>query len=216
MASAAERFNRTVVAGLFILGAWYLTNEIAYVLSKDRVNEPAARTLALLTHGVLAAPLLLLPPLQFSRRVRSRWPAWHRRLGKVYLSAAIGAALIATYLGLTIESEGRRIPLVLFALVWLFFSASAWLCARRRAIQAHERFVARSCAVALGFVLVRVLGDAQDLLFAFLEDSEMRGVTREWLCFVIPLILVEMAYSWWPSVPRRTPGTTRAVPSRAG
>lgn len=201
MPMPAQPLKWFVLSALLVLGIWYLGNELAYVASKDRSDEPLVRTAALLVHGLIASPLLLLPPLQFSRRFRLRWPAWHRRVGKFYLTSALAAALIAIYLGLTIESVGRRVPLFVFAIVWLFFSTAAWTCARRRAFPAHERFVARSYAVALGFVLVRVMGDAESVLFPFLPAGEIAGITREWLCFVLPLLAVEMWYSWWPSVP---------------
>ncbi len=197
----AKPFKWAVLSALLLLGIWYLGNELPYVVSKERGDEPLFRTAALLIHGLLASPLLLMPPLQFSRRFRLRWPAWHRRVGKLYLTFSIGAAFIAIYLGLTFESTGRRVPIVIFAILWLYFSTAAWLCATRRAFPAHEKFVARSYAVALGFVLVRVMGDAQSVLFAFLPSEEISGVTREWLCFVLPLLVVELGYSWWPSLP---------------
>ncbi len=81
----------------------------------------------------------------------------------------------AMYLGLTFESAGRRIPLFVFATLWLAFSMAAFVCARRRAFAAHERFVVRSYVIALAFVFVRVMGEAQESIFAFMPDPELRG-----------------------------------------
>lgn len=203
-------FKWLLLAALFLLGVWFLANEIAYAMTRDRAGEPLLRSVVLVAHLAAAFPLLLLPPWQFSRRVRARWPKWHRRAGQVYLAGAMVAATGAMYLGFTFESAGRRVPLFVFATLWLAFSAAAWLCARRRAFVAHERFVVRSYAIALAFVFVRILGEVQESMFAFLPDPELRGATREWLSFVIPLLMVEAWYSWWPAVRSATPKATGA------
>ena len=207
-----QPFKWLLLIVLFAGGVWYLSYDLVYVVTRDRTNEPPWRNVLLLVHVVGAVPLLLLPPAQFSRRVRRRWPIWHRRAGTWYLASAIVAALAAMVLGPTFEGAGRRVPLMLFATLWLCFSLAAWWCARRGAFAAHERFVARSYAIALAFVFVRVLGDVQEPLFAFLPDQEGRGVTREWLSFVLSLLTVEAGYSWWPAIraARRTSGSAPA------
>jgi hypothetical protein len=201
-------FKWLLLTALFCLGVWFLANEIAYAVTRDRAGEPMLRSAVLAAHLVSTLPLLLLPPWQFSRRVRARWPNWHRRAGQVYLAGAVVAAMGAMYLGLTFESAGRRVPLFVFATLWLAFSAAAWVCARRRAFAAHERFIVRSYAIALAFVFVRVMAEAQESMFAFLPDAELRGVTREWLSFVIPLLAVEGWYSWWPAVRSALPSAS--------
>lgn len=203
-----QPFKWVLLAGLFLLGAWFLWHELAYAATRDRTGESAFRNVALIAHLTLATPLLLLPIVQFSRRVRMRWPAWHRRAGWLYLASAIGAASIAIYLGFTFDSLGRRTPTVIFAALWLFFSVAALVCARRRAFIAHEQFVIRSYAMALAFVFVRVMGAAEDSLFSFLPSQELRGVTREWLCFVLPLLAVELRNSWLPAMRASRPRST--------
>ncbi|MFT3667886.1 MAG: DUF2306 domain-containing protein [Pseudoxanthomonas sp.] len=188
---------------LVSLSARFLWGELDYALTRDRTGEPVFRTWALIVHLTFATPLLLLPPLQFSRRFRLRWPHWHRRLGRAYLVASLIAGSLAIYLGLTFDLVGRRVPVVLFATLWVAFSAAAWWCARHRAFAAHERFVVRSYTIAVAFVIVRVMGQAEDVMFPFMPDPQLRGVTREWLCFVLPLLAVEAWYTWWPAL--RTP-----------
>jgi hypothetical protein len=210
----ARPLKLIILASLFLLGLWFLANEVAYSVTRDRSGETAVRTTALVTHMIFAAPLLLLPPVQFSRRIRMRWPILHRRLGQLYLVSALIAASLAIYLGLTFDSLGRRTPVVVFAIAWLFFSFAAFTCARRRLFAAHEKFVVRSYAMALAFVFVRVMGQGEDFLFAFLPDNELRGVTREWLCFVLPLLVVEGWQSWLPALRSDPRGSKR--PESAG
>lgn len=196
-------FKLLLLAALFIAGAWFLAHELIYAVTRDRAGESAVRTIALITHVTFATPLLLLPIIQFSRRFRLRWPTWHRRVGWLYLTSAIIAASLAIYLGFTFDSLGRRVPTILFATLWLFFSMAALICARKRAFAAHEQFIIRSYAMALAFVFVRILGEAEGALFSFLPSKELRGVTREWLCFVLPLLAIEVWNSWLPALGAR-------------
>jgi hypothetical protein len=193
-------FKLLLLATLFLLGVWFLWHELMYAATRDRAGESAFRTAALIAHAIFTTPLLLFPIFQFSRRIRLRWPAWHRRAGWLYLVSAIIAATIAIYLGATFDSLGRRTPTVIFAGVWLFFSVAALICARRRAFVAHEQFMIRSYAMAFAFAFVRLMGEAEDFLFPFLPSKELRGVTREWLCFVLPLLAVELWNNWLPAL----------------
>lgn len=207
-------FKWLLLSALFALGVWFLGKELVYAFARDRSGEPALRTFALVTHVVFTTPLLLLPPLQFSRRIRLRRPSWHRAAGKLYLASAVVAGIFAIHLGLTFESAGRRVPLFVFSVLWVSFSVAAWVCARRRAYAAHERFVVRSYAIALAFVFVRIMGEAQGLLFSFLPSRELSGVTREWLSFVLPLLAVEGWASWWPAVRSSGPKAVDDPPTR--
>jgi hypothetical protein len=182
------------------LSAWYLYDNVLYALIRDRTDEALLRTSSRLVHLFAAVPLLLLAPLQFSRRVRLRWPRWHRRAGQVYLGAATIGALLAIHLGVTIKYEGSRVPLALFGCVWLGFSLAAWLCARQRNFVAHERFMIRGYLLAMAFVWVRLMYDFQQEMFPFIANVEVRDTTREWLSFVLPLLVAETWLSWWPAL----------------
>jgi hypothetical protein len=210
----AKPFKWLLLGVLFGLGVWYAGDAVIYAFIRERpTEEPWMRTVGSFVHLAVATPLLLIAPLQFSRRMRAWWPHWHRRTGRVYLSFAMVAAIGALYLGVTFERVGSRIPLAVFAILWLAFSLAAWICARRRAFSVHERFVMRSYAIALAFVFVRLLGEFQDVLFPFMPDPALRDTTREWLSFVLPLIAVEAWCSWWPSIAVARHRHTAAVPT---
>jgi len=187
-------------AVLVALSAWYLYDNVLYAFFRDRSDESLGRTLSRFAHLLVAVPLLLIAPLQFSRRVRMRWPRWHRRAGQAYLVGAMIGALLAVYLGVTIRYEGSRIPLALFGVVWLGFSMAAWACARRRDFVAHQRFMIRGYVLAMAFVWVRVMYDFQHEMFPFISNVDVRDTTREWLSFVAPLLVVETWLSWWPAL----------------
>src|SRR5690606_24456500 len=97
---------------------------IAYAVVRERpIHDPWFRTIGSYIHLAVATPLLLLAPVQLSRRVRATWPIWHRRVGRVFLTCSLLAAVGAIHLGSTFERAGSRVPLVLFGLLWLAFSA---------------------------------------------------------------------------------------------
>lgn len=209
-----KHIRSLLLVGLFLMGVVYLGAELAFSLSIDRSGFGPLENTMRFGHMIFTAPLLLLPIVQFSRRIRVARPGLHRRLGQLYLFSAVMAAFGALYLGFTFEDPGRRPPLVLFAVLWLFFSAAAWVAAVRRDFRTHAHFVTRSYGVALAFVFVRVLGQFESELFGFMPDPALRGVTREWVAFVVPLLLIETAIVWVPAMRRRSrPAPTRPDPA---
>ncbi|HEX4855139.1 DUF2306 domain-containing protein [Arenimonas sp.] len=189
-----------VLTVLFAAGAFYLAAELVSAVVRDRSAEPGWRTALLMLHLTVTLPILFLPPFQFSRRLRARFPAWHRRAGQLFLGGSLVAASTALPLAMTQEGEGRGVPTGVFAVLWFGFAAAAWWCARRRAFVLHEQFVARTYAVAVAFIIIRLLRDTQEWLLPFITMIEVRDVTRDWLCFVLPLFAVEIAFAWWPAL----------------
>lgn len=57
---------------------------------------------------------------------------------------ASGAAILAIYLGATIEYEGSRLSIVVTGALWLFFTLAAWRAAVARNFVAHRAFMIRS------------------------------------------------------------------------
>ncbi|MEM7416490.1 MAG: DUF2306 domain-containing protein [Gemmatimonadota bacterium] len=195
-----KQLQTFLLIALLVIGVAFLGAEWAYSATVDRAQFGLFENTVRFAHLIFTAPLLLLPIVQFNRRLRTARSGLHRRLGQLYLTSAIIAALGALYLGVVFEEPGRRPPLLLFAGLWLFFSVAAWVAAVRRDFRTHQHFVIRSYGVALAFVFVRVLGEFEPWLFGFLPEGEIRGVTREWIAFVLPLILIEAALNWWPAV----------------
>ncbi|GEM_PF-2004741 len=186
---------RIVLLGLlFVTAILYVAAELVYAATRDRSEFGAFEEAMRLAHLVFTLPLLFLPILQFSRRLRSKRPGLHRALGRIYLGATMLAAIGALYLGLGFDEPGRRVPLVIFALLWFYFAAAAWLAAYRRAFEVHARFVVRTYGIALAFVLVRVLGQLDPILLGFIANDEVRNLTREWLAFLLPLLLIEAGF----------------------
>ncbi len=195
---------------LITLSGYYLYRAIHYrFLTPDRLGPSLLnKQLWYTTHLVAALPVIVGAPLQFIPSLRAARPALHRFVGRVYVVGATIAALTAIYLGAVVgEYEGSRLPLALLGIVWLFFTLAAWRCAVRGQYRAHRLFMIRSYGLALVLVWLRIMFDAQDWLFFYVTNPDLRDATREWASWCVPLLLLELWLSWLPLL--------RAAPTRA-
>ena len=194
-----------------VLGAslWFVKESIEYLpYHSDRPGQTMIeRRLWVYVHGAFAIPILFLAPIQFHPLIRSRYPTFHRWLGRIFLIASLLAGMLAVWLGLSYELVGSRPALIIFGLLWIFFSASAWFCAVRGDYLNHRRFMIRSVTIGFAFVWVRLLREGQSFLFPFISNYEMRTTVREYVCFIIPLLVVEGAFTWWPALKRASQRT---------
>lgn len=206
--SQSQRFRLgisiTIWSVFLVFLAYFLYDSVSYRFFEPGNLGPSLfnKQIWFWLHFLLAAPALTLAPIQFSSRFRSRWPQWHRRIGKTYVCCALGAALTASYLGATYEIAGARIPLVLLSVLWATFTGFAWLAAARRDFTAHRLFMMRSFNAALAFLWIRVLAlIPNSALFPFLA-TPVAQATREWVTDTIPLIILELWLVWWPLIHR--------------
>ncbi len=127
------------------------------ILRTDHPMHPvlAAQRWLLLPHIAAGAAALVLGPLQFSRRLRLRDPARHRLLGKIYVVSCLIAAGFAPLLAWHYPAFFPY-SVAVNALLWIAFTVTAYLAARRRRIDSHRRWMARSYALATTFVLPRL------------------------------------------------------------
>jgi hypothetical protein len=185
-----------------VAGAWFVYESVLYVAGRD--PQPGStllnRHIWFFAHMTMAIPILVIAPLQFLGGLRRALPRVHRSLGRAFLASSLLAGATSVWLGATIQYEGSRIPLAMFGLVWIGFSAAAWICAVKRDFANHRRFVIRSFAIGLAFVWVRLLGRFEAQLFPFISDTQARETTLEYLSFILPLLVVELWLSWLPPV----------------
>lgn len=119
-------------------------------------------TIPLIIGPHIAAGLLALlsGPLQFSSRIRRRFPRLHRILGRAYVIAVFVAAPLAIVL-----SNHRHDPRAIHFVVatccqagtWMIATAAAFLTARNGYIPQHREWMVRSYALTLTFIGTRVL-----------------------------------------------------------
>jgi uncharacterized membrane protein len=153
----------------------------------------------LLFHGTAGACALLLAPLQFSDRLRSRFTKMHRIVGRIYVTAVFIIAPIGDYIQYLDEklgfSRAFTLATTVDAALLMTTTAIAFYCIRQRRIQQHRQWMTRSYAVALVFFEVRLISG----VFGF-DDSNAAGETIIWICLAlaIPLadIVLQIQDSW--------------------
>lgn len=143
----------------------------------------------LVVHVAGGVTALLVGPLQFVRRIRTRWPAFHRATGAIYIAAcAIGApAGLMLALGATagpVASVGFAIP----ALLWPLFTWLGWRAAIERRFADHRAWMLRSYALTSTAITLRLMLPASALLG--LDFFEAYRVIS-WLSWSTNLVLFE-------------------------
>jgi uncharacterized membrane protein len=185
-----------------LLSAYYLYRGIKFRFFTE--GNLSTKAPWFYSHLVTAIAPLVIGPLQFWTWLRVNHVAIHRTLGKIYIIGSILGGLTAFYLGLTIDLDGSIVPLLLLSTTWIFMTICAWISIRRGNIIAHRLFVIRSYGLAMVFVFLRLVGDIpQDKLFFFIESPEIRDTTLEWISWIVPLLTIELIFSWIPSMRRK-------------
>ncbi len=98
-----------------------------------------------------------------------------------------------------VSPAGFRLAFYLLFGFWFFCTAAAWWAIRRRNIKAHRQFMVRSYTAALAFVFIRIFSLlGYDRFFPFLDTLTEKRITGEWLCWVVPFLIIEIYMVWWP------------------
>lgn len=157
----------------------------------------------LIAHVMLGAVAMVCAVAQLWPGLRRRRPAVHRRVGRAYVVAAVPAAVAALVIGVaTPFGPILAVSNVLLASLWLWFTCTGALAARRRDFGEHRRRMVVSATLALSTIANRiwtpilfvVLHPLQDSLFGGSEQHFVWVVAGlgAWLGWSIPLAAV-----WW-------------------
>ncbi|MFF3595369.1 DUF2306 domain-containing protein [Kitasatospora indigofera] len=139
-----------------LLSARYFTLDPDSFLPEQRVTY-LANLAPLILHvggGVVA---LVLGPWQFPQRLRTRGPAVHRLIGRVYLAAALATAVG----GLLLVPKGLFGPIAplgfaALAVLLLVATVAAFVSIRRGAVARHQIWMIRSYALIFTGVTFRL------------------------------------------------------------
>ena len=153
--------------------------------------EYAPRRAWLLLHIAGGAVALLTGPLQLWLGLADRGIVWHRRMGKIYMSAVAVGAIGGFYLS-THTDFGWVFGAGLFGLAtaWVLTTGLALLAIKRMLIEQHKEWMIRSYVVTFAFVVFR-------MIFPALQAAKI-GTTFEelaiaaWACWTIPLLITEL------------------------
>lgn len=170
-----------------------MVSALRYVIGSEAPPPPITANLFahpfLVIHVVAAMVALLVGPLQFVRRVRTRWPAFHRATGMIYVAAiAIGSP--AGFV-LALGTSAGPVAGTGFATVAVLSVAFTWLglrAALRGQFAEHRVWMLRSWAMTAGAITLRLLLPASAMLgFRFYAAYPVIA----WLSWLINLAIVE-------------------------
>lgn len=136
-----------------------------------------------------------LGALQFIAVIRDRFRRFHRANGRVMLVAALVS--IGSLYAMLPDSQCRAcLPSqVTVTTVWLLSIVAAWLAIRRGDVAAHRLHMARGYVSASYFLLVRLMDHVVGVerLLPFVENKDAQLAISDWLVWVVPVLVVEVA-----------------------
>ncbi|CUH69639.1 hypothetical protein TL5118_03608 [Thalassovita autumnalis] len=177
-----------VFTPLIALASWRFLIGGVEMTMPHMMHHVPARELAFYLHILLAPVALILVPFQFWTRLRTRRPALHRWLGRLYAVAI----LISGIAGLQIAIGTNAGPVAawgfgLLAVLWMAVTGYAvWLAVLRR-IADHRRWMIRSAALTLAGTTLRLELPLLAMGFGF----ETGYVIVAWACWVPNALLAE-------------------------
>jgi Predicted membrane protein (DUF2306) len=173
--------------------------------------------LFLLAHGLAGGSALILAPMQFSERLRTRFSRLHRVIGRIYATAALILAPVGAYVQYLDETLGIfprsfTIETLIQASLLMTTTAIGFIFALKRMIPQHRQWMTRSYAVALTFVAIRVI-----LGVTGWEHDPVTVETVVWSCTAFAVLAGDLAnqvYELRSMRPRRARAPTeQAVPA---
>lgn len=165
-----------------------------------------AHAFAIRLHVFAAILALALGPLQFSARLRGRWPRAHRISGRIYLGIGVLAGGLAGLYAAQFAFGGApaRLGFTLLALAWLSTGWRAYTAIRAGDIAAHRAWMVRNFALTFAAVTLRIY-----LPFSMAAGApfEAAYAVIAWACWV-----PNLAIAWLLTRPPR-PMPMAAMPS---
>lgn len=167
----------------------------------------------LVAHVVCSSIAILTCVVQIWPWFRSRFPAWHRRIGRVYVWAGVlPGGLTGLVVGWTTPfGPVAMVSSVLLAVLWLVFTWLAWRAAVRRDFREHRKWMIRGFALTVSIITNRIWGVVAFLAFAGrVPEADLPDVVAgisTWAGWTVPLLLSQ----WWLE---RRPARRSAVAER--
>ena len=161
----------------------------------------------LFVHALGGAIALVVGALQFSTRLRQRFPALHRLLGRSYVAGVSIAGPVAVYLSITHGIATTATETAVQASVWVMTALMAFVAARNRNFEVHRQWMMRSYSITMIFVVSRII-----LALPVIAPTTALGAERLGWILIICALLVPQLIINWPQLFARS-RAIRAAPS---
>ena len=201
--SLLEKLGWVALVALLGVGVSSVVGRMLFMIEAQGVADPSAAFNPFdaryaempITSWLHLLPALIIAftgPFQFIRRIRKRWPVWHRWSGRVYLFTGLVAAVsgfiiggLNPFMGLNGPGFNEAMATTAITLLVVIFLVQAYRTARTRQFAAHREWVIRSWTVMLGIATERLLL----VTFRAVTDVELSVLfgTTFWMALVINL-----------------------------
>jgi uncharacterized membrane protein len=151
-------------------------------------------------HGIPGAIALLTAPIQFSSRIRSRYPAFHRATGYVYFVSVLITAPMGMYVARLLSSNPVSYTISwVHGGSWLFCTLIAIKLVRNGDITRHREWMMRSYSWALVFltarIAIRVINPT--------DPSTIDAIV--WITIGTAMLWPQLIINWKQIFPKRQP-----------
>jgi hypothetical protein len=157
-------------------------------------EEFVRNALLTLIHILPGFLFVVLGLLQFSKRIRFRWPHVHRWSGRIVLASGIVIGITGLIMGFKMPISGVSLTsaTTLFGALFLFSLIKGFLHIRNRNITLHRQWMIRAFAIGMAVTTTR------PIMGVFFATSSLTGLTVEdffgtalWIGFTLHLIAAE-------------------------
>jgi uncharacterized membrane protein len=162
-------------------------------------------------HVTGAVVALVLGPWQFVRRLRTRHPAAHRFIGRIYLVCVLATGIGGLLLAPTaLAAPAGPLGFATLAVLTLVASTVAYVSIRRRQVARHRAWMTRSYALIFTGVTFRLWIGGLPVLGLSFEHAYASGAFAAWM---INLVVAELLIT---RARRRTGAAPPRVPQLSG
>lgn len=192
------RAKSVVFAAIAVITAYVLYHNERFIIDPDHPlwEHYGAVGFWLIPHAAVGAMTLVLAPLQFSNRLRTRFTKAHRVGGRFYVAGVLILAPIGAWVQYQEEAMGLprtfTVLAVVNAVMLYATTLPALFFAVQRRITLHRQWMTRSYAVALAFFTNRFIMGVTGLETASVEMQQ----AIIWTCLALAAIAGDIANDW--------------------
>ncbi|MDP1682885.1 MAG: DUF2306 domain-containing protein [Burkholderiales bacterium] len=156
-----------------------------------------AHSTGIYTHAFASSIALILGLFQFFPRLRQKYTAIHRWLGRTYLAVGV---LVGGLSGLYLSQYAfggpfARLGFAVLAGLWLYTGFRAFLAIRRGRVDEHRQWMVRNYSLTFAAVTLRLYLPAS--MAAGFEFAIVYPIIA-WLCWVPNVVFAEWRYNTAP------------------
>jgi uncharacterized membrane protein len=168
-------------------------------VSRIPLNPAAAWHFTILAiHATTGGFALLIGPLQFLPRLRTRYPAVHRIIGRLYMISVVIGSLAAFYSAVvSLDGFVAQVGFIFVAILWFYSVVQAYKAIRRGNILLHRVWMVRNYALTFAAVILRIWLYA-GIVYLVITHQLHGQVTftpvytsSVWVSWTVPLVFAE-------------------------